>query len=80
MSRMSPTPEVRMPAPTVEFGSDVPQELYDEFKRRFPQYGAVKWFINSSLSAFLDATREMPEVSEVIDSQIRSMWEGNRAR
>lgn len=62
----------------VEFGAKVPSAEYEEFKENFPQYGAVTWFINSTLAQFNAAVRENPTAKDLIDKSINSMLELNR--
>jgi hypothetical protein len=58
---------------TVEFGADVPKREYDRFKRNFPQYGAVKWFLNEALRTFNDHVEAHPTSVDDIDAAIRHM-------
>ena len=63
----------------VEFGAKVQRADYDEFKENFPQYGAVNWFINTSLQEFNRAVRENPTSKDIINQAIQKMLEDNRA-
>lgn len=67
-----------MAGSTVEFGSHVPASEYEFFKEHFPQYGAVKWFINSMLIEFNEQIRQNPSVKEQIDAAIQNMLETSR--
>lgn len=62
----------------VEFSSKVPQEEYERFKKRFPQYGAVGWFINSSLKTFNDLCELIPDSQEMVNRSINLMLAQNR--
>lgn len=63
---------------TKEFGAKVPQELYEEFRHLFPQYGATTWFINESLKSFLDLVRDDEVVQRGIAISIDEMLQENR--
>ena len=62
-----------------EFGAPVPDDEYQYFKDQFPQYGAVKWFINQALISFNQKVRENPTAKEQIDRSIEQMIDMNRA-
>lgn len=62
----------------VEFSSKVPEEEYERFKKRFPQYGAVNWFINASLKNFNDACDGVPDSQELVNRSINLMLAKNR--
>lgn len=57
----------------VEFGAKVPADLYSEFKHLYPQYGAVTWFINAALAAFIQTTRDRDDLQERVHDGIESM-------
>lgn len=63
---------------TKEFSAHVPVDEYEEFKRNFPQYGAVNWFINSTLTEFNRVVRENPTAREQIVQSIEAMLQLNR--
>lgn len=63
---------------TTEFGAPVPTEEYEFFKENFPQYGAVKWFITSSLVEFNAQVRANPSSREQISAAIQQMVETSR--
>lgn len=62
----------------VEFGAKVSKADYEEFKKNFPQYGAVNWFINSTLQQFNKQVSENPSNKDLIDAAIKQMLEDNR--
>lgn len=68
-----------MKTETVEFSSSVPKEEYDFFKENFPQYGAVKWFINTALKEFNDRVRENPSLREQVNGAVQSMLDFDQA-
>lgn len=63
---------------TKEFSAHVPTNEYEEFKANFPQYGAVNWFINSSLTEFNRIVRENPTAKQQIVQSIEAMLQLNR--
>lgn len=63
---------------TKEFSAKVPTAEYEEFKRNFPQYGAVNWFINTTLAHFNRLVKKNPSSVELIDASIREMLEARR--
>jgi hypothetical protein len=67
-----------MPNKTVEFSSLVPQAEYEFFKENFPQYGAVKWFINTMLREFNEQIRQKPLLREDVDAAIQHTMEMGR--
>lgn len=62
----------------VEFTAKVPEPLWREFKQRFPQYGASKWFINMALRAFLDLLRGVPENDHLIRRAIDELLQSRK--
>lgn len=64
----------------VEFTAKVPEPLWLEFKQRFPQYGAQKWFIRTALQAFLNQLRGAPENDHLIRRAIDEMLQSRMAR
>lgn len=62
----------------VEFSAKVPRSEYDIFKERFPQYGAVNWFINTTLAEFNRKVEENPASTELINQAISKMLMENR--
>lgn len=56
-----------------EFGAPVPDAEYEFFKEQFPQYGAVKWFINQALIGFNEQVRANPQVKDHINGSIEQM-------
>jgi hypothetical protein len=61
-----------------EFGSIVPDEEYQFFTENFPQYGAVKWFINTVLKTFNQKVRENPASRQMIIEAVEEMVLLNR--
>lgn len=61
-----------------EFSARVPRDLYDEFRRYFPGYGATTWFINNSLQLFLEQVRESPDMIDRVSASIDAMVRENR--
>jgi hypothetical protein len=61
-----------------EFSARVPRDLYDEFRRFFPGYGATTWFINNALNEFLEQCRKSPEAIERVQLAIDAMVQENR--
>ena len=61
-----------------EFSAKVPLEEYLAFKERFPQYGAVNWFINTALATFNRTVESIPESSAVVNHAIRDMLAARR--
>lgn len=54
-----------MPQKLIEFSAHVPEDEYRTFKQNFPQYGAVKWFINMALRQFNEECRAHPSNVEL---------------
>ena len=63
---------------TKEFSAKVPEEEYDQFKQRFPQYGAVNWFINESLRIFNEECAKETVGIELVHRSINLMLAQNR--
>lgn len=61
-----------------EFSAKVPLEEYEEFRKNFPQYGAVNWFINLSLVEFNRHVRENPTTADLVRKAIQDMVEERR--
>lgn len=61
-----------------EFSAKIPTEMYDEFRRYFPQYGATTWFITATLETFLASVRNEPDAQERVRQSISRMVEENR--
>lgn len=57
----------------VEFGAPVPEAEYDFFKEQFPQYGAVKWFINQALITFNEQVRQNPTTKDHVRKSVEEM-------
>lgn len=62
----------------IEFSAKVPDEEYAAFKKAFPQYGAVNWFINTALANFNEQVRLHPEVTELVNRSIEGMLQERR--
>jgi hypothetical protein len=62
----------------VDFSARIPRELYDEFRRYFPGYGATTWFINQSLHSFMEGIRGDPDAIERVQTSIDLMVRENR--
>jgi hypothetical protein len=58
---------------TKEFSAKVPVTEYETFKKNFPQYGAVNWFINTALASFNRQVRKNPSSVELIDEAVKDM-------
>jgi hypothetical protein len=67
-----------VPNDTVEFSAHVPIDEYNEFKKNFNQYGAVKWFINESLAQFNAQVRENPTLRQLVSNAVQQMLDDNR--
>lgn len=57
----------------VEFRGYVPRELYHEFNRLFPSYGAKSWFLREAIRSFLDKARQEPMTPIIISTAIAEM-------
>ena len=64
--------------PFTEFGARIPTEMYEEFNRYFPQYGAATWFIRSSLNALLEKVRKDGDAQARVRAMIEEMVRNNR--
>lgn len=69
-----------MASDTTEFSAKVPTELYNSFKEAFPQYGAVTWFINSSLEAFMKKVDSNPEYRVLVEVAVTQMLDDQRQK
>lgn len=56
-----------------EFGTKVPTEEYLKFRRRFPQYGSVNWFINTVLQKFNKLCDAQPDAEVLLQRSINEM-------
>lgn len=63
---------------TTEIGAPVPTAEYEFFKESFPQYGSVKWFINSALLEFNERIRANPSLKEQINAAIQQMLDTSK--
>jgi len=63
---------------TVEFSAKVPDDLYQEFKVLFPQYGSTTWFINTALEEFLKSVRTSASLQQHVANAIDSMLTDRR--
>lgn len=63
---------------TVDFGSKVPAPLYERFKEHLPIYGAVKFFINTSLENFVSRLDEDPSLVDEVKMAVDEMVDFNR--
>ena len=57
---------------TIEVKARVSQSEYLRFKERFPQYGALQWFITSVMRAFNDRLAAEPTLEEIISDSIET--------
>lgn len=63
----------------IEFSGHVEAEDYKKFKENFPQYGAVKWFIGTSLRLFNEEVEKNPTAKALIERSIAEMLATDRA-
>lgn len=56
----------------------VSAEEVDRFRAAFPQYGAVQWFLTTTLKAFNDHVAQHPRSVDLIDASIKSMLNEGR--
>jgi hypothetical protein len=56
----------------VEFGGQVPQEVFLEFRGNFPQHGAMSWLVNEAVLQINNLVRENPHYRDIVANAIRN--------
>jgi hypothetical protein len=72
-----------MPRQTIEdyreFSAVISGELYNRFAALAPIHGAIKWYIETSLTEFCDLAEQEPGVTQLIREAVYSHFK-NRVR
>lgn len=58
----------------IEFGGKIPAADYEEFRRNFPQYGSVKWFVREAVRAANLLMRERKGSALVVEDSIVALF------